>query len=476
MTVEAQNIDGSPIVSSGPYLGNGVTTAFSYEFPITRETEIKVTRQNADLTEDVLALTTDYTVAGVGNSGGGTISLVSAALAPAGSKLVLQLDMAFDQQTDYSNQGRIKLELLETSLDSLVLMCRQLKEQVSRAVLVGSFSAEDPSTVIPQVFAAALAAETAAIEAEASAAEALAKENSMLRDRGSWATATLYSPSDIFTVAPGTSYITQVAHTSTNIAADLAANRIRVFAAQGPSGPGSGDMLKAENLSGLTDIPTARANISAQQSSTKLTELAAPAYVRGDVIRRDSTGLNRLALGANGRVLRSDGTDVEWGMEGFAYIADGTRVGSNSTSAQTILGVGITLPSNFAFEYTLGLRATKSAGTTLHDFQVNFNGSAVITGACRHAMYYDATSAETRVSHGDAMSDLLGPAGINTASRFINYVERGVVEIGAGGTLHPRYNLSAAPGGAYTIAQRAYMTIRPLVSYTSGVLNEGPWA
>lgn len=139
MTVEAQNPDGTPIVKSGPYNGNGVTTAFNYTFPITAIGEVKVVRQNADLTETVLVLTTDYTVTGAGNPAGGQVILNSGALLPTGAKLVLLLDMDFDQAVDYSNQGRIQLSLLEISLDKLTLAARQLREELLRAVTVDAF-------------------------------------------------------------------------------------------------------------------------------------------------------------------------------------------------------------------------------------------------------------------------------------------------------------------------------------------------
>ncbi len=111
-------------------------------------------------------------------------------------------------------------------------------------------------------------AAASALAAAASAAEALAKQNSMLRDRGAWVALTLYSPSDIFT-SNGTSYITQTAHIASSIAADLAASRIRVFAAKGDAGPGTGDMLKTENLSGLTNYPLARSNLGLQGLAVK---------------------------------------------------------------------------------------------------------------------------------------------------------------------------------------------------------------
>lgn len=116
------------------------------------------------------------------------------------------------------------------------------------------------ATAIAAAQTRATEAAASAAAAAASAAEALAKQNSMLRDRGAWATLTLYSPSDIFT-NNGTSYITQTAHIASNIAADLAAGRIRVFAAKGDAGPGTGDMLNSDNLSGLTNKPLAYTTI-----------------------------------------------------------------------------------------------------------------------------------------------------------------------------------------------------------------------
>lgn len=109
-----------------------------------------------------------------------------------------------------------------------------------------------------QTEAAAAAASAAA--AAASAATALAKENSMLRARGAWVTGIFYSPSDQFTFN-GSVYITETPHFATTVAADLTANRIRLWVAKGDAGPGSGDMLKTENLSGLASTPIARTNL-----------------------------------------------------------------------------------------------------------------------------------------------------------------------------------------------------------------------
>lgn len=78
-----------------------------------------------------------------------------------------------------------------------------------------------------------------------------------------WLTATAYTvgpPASVVTQG-GETYVCIVSHTSGVFATDLAAlNWIKV-AQKGADGVGVGDMLKTDNLSGLADYPTARANM-----------------------------------------------------------------------------------------------------------------------------------------------------------------------------------------------------------------------
>lgn len=122
--------------------------------------------------------------------------------------------------------------------------------------------------------AAAATATTKAAEADASAdaaaasaASAAAKDSSILRDRGDWFTGMILILGDWFSY-DGEVYGTEVAHVATTIAADLAAGKIKKRVAKGASGAGVGNMLKAENLSGLTDVPLARVNLGLGSAAT----------------------------------------------------------------------------------------------------------------------------------------------------------------------------------------------------------------
>lgn len=234
MTVETQS-GGDPIVKSGPYNGDGVTTNLDYDFQVQANTEILVTRQNADLTEDVLVLTTDYTVTGVGNDAGGQIVLVDPATDfVTGSKIVITYDGNYNQSVDYSNQGAIQLSLLEASLDKIAMHLRTLKEQADRAVKVDSFGTVDIDTLTANI--SALAAIEAAISNVSSISAEIIAVDADATDIGTVASniasinTIVLNLADVLTVAGIDADITTVAGDSADIAT-VAANIANINAA-----------------------------------------------------------------------------------------------------------------------------------------------------------------------------------------------------------------------------------------------------
>jgi len=107
------------------------------------------------------------------------------------------------------------------------------------------------------------AAIASASAASASAAAALAAENSLLENQGAWVgPGTAYALSDLVQPGDGSTYVCVVAHTSTGtFNDDYGAGYWAVFAAKGSPGAGTSDMLAANNLSELTSLSAARANL-----------------------------------------------------------------------------------------------------------------------------------------------------------------------------------------------------------------------
>lgn len=212
MTIETTDGSGDPIIKSGPYNGDGVTSAFDYDFQIQADTELTVTRQNADLTETELVLTTDYTVSGVNNDAGGQITLVDPATdAPTGTKLIIQYKGGYQQSTDYSNQGRIQLERLEASLDRVTMHLRTLKEQVDRSVKTDAFGTVDLATLQTNInVLGAISSDLSALAAITAEIVALEAVDSEIATLGPLA-------ADISTVAGIDTDVTTVAGISANV-------------------------------------------------------------------------------------------------------------------------------------------------------------------------------------------------------------------------------------------------------------------
>lgn len=137
---------------SGPYNGNGVTTAFDYEFRIVDEAHIRAVKTSVDGIETTLTLTTDYSVSGVGDAEGGQVTLV---VAPAvGEKITLLLSVPFLQEIDLENQGAYYAETVERGFDLAAMRDKQLFELLARAVLApvdqtgASLPVPDPTKIL----------------------------------------------------------------------------------------------------------------------------------------------------------------------------------------------------------------------------------------------------------------------------------------------------------------------------------------
>lgn len=128
------------------YTGNGSASVFSVPFKFLADGDLTVTKVTiADGTEDVLTLTTDYTLTGAAAASGGELTLVAGALAST-FKLVIRRTIGLTQDADYIANDPFAAETHELVLDRLVMMVQQLQEQVSRSLKLPI--TEDEATTI----------------------------------------------------------------------------------------------------------------------------------------------------------------------------------------------------------------------------------------------------------------------------------------------------------------------------------------
>lgn len=137
---------------AGPYVGNGVTTAFPFAFKVFTAADVLVVRTNLSSVDTTLTLGTDYTVtlnADQNANPGGTVTLPSALA--LNFKLTLTSQVGYLQSTDLQNQGGFYPQVITTALDKLTILAQQLREDVGRAVKVSISSTATPDNLLVQI-------------------------------------------------------------------------------------------------------------------------------------------------------------------------------------------------------------------------------------------------------------------------------------------------------------------------------------
>ena len=190
------------------YNGNGSTTVFAYTFKIFNQNDLTVIVRSAIGTETVKTITTHYTVSGVGGSGGGNVTMLTA---PAsGETLTVLREQDLIQELDLVENDPFPAQSLEDALDKLTFMVQQHSEEIDRTI-----KASRTNTITSTEFTVSAADRANKIFAFDSAGE-LSVTQELGTYRGNWATATAFAQRDIVKDTSNNNiYIVVTAHTST---------------------------------------------------------------------------------------------------------------------------------------------------------------------------------------------------------------------------------------------------------------------
>lgn len=139
---------------AGPLLGTGAQTAWPFSFKVFAETDVSVAIADALGIQTTLVLNSDYSVAinpDQVNSPGGTITYpISGDPLPVGSVLSVVGALAYDQPLDLPAGGNFNPTALENQLDRIVMQVQQLRETISRSLLLPVTSNAAPSLPSPE--------------------------------------------------------------------------------------------------------------------------------------------------------------------------------------------------------------------------------------------------------------------------------------------------------------------------------------
>lgn len=157
---------------------------------------------------------------------------------------------------------------------------------------------------------------------------------------------------------------------------------------------------------------------------------------------------------------------------------------ANSSAVQSIFGVGVTLGANTQYQFEGQYYMSKTAGTTSHDHDFGFGGTAVVSNifweqilAAQNSstvLPFRDTSPAIGVSNTAAVS-LTMSVGITQASAVRIHLARGTVSVTTAGTFIPQIKFSNAPGGSWAINAGSYFKISPIGAANANV-SVGTWA
>lgn len=139
-------------VDINTYTGNGSTLSYDYDYKILDEDHLRVTVRDSAGEETRLTIDTHYTVAGVGDGAGGTITLVAGAFTwidgssffESGWTLMLRRTPELLQPTSIRNGATMDPAAIEGALDRLTTICQKLQNEVDRSVKIPE--TENPSS------------------------------------------------------------------------------------------------------------------------------------------------------------------------------------------------------------------------------------------------------------------------------------------------------------------------------------------
>lgn len=145
----------SSTTNRNTYTGNGAVDTYAYSFKIFDEDHLVVTVSDTATppVETTLTITTDYTVTGVGATGGGNVVLVDNSQdwidaegdLKSGYTITIRRVVPLTQTTDIRNQGDFYPEAHEDRFDKLVMADQQQQDEIDRSIKL-------PTTVLPADF------------------------------------------------------------------------------------------------------------------------------------------------------------------------------------------------------------------------------------------------------------------------------------------------------------------------------------
>lgn len=142
MTVNTTNI------TSGPYVGNGLSDEYSYTFRVSDKTQLSVYETDDQGVQTLLTVDTDYTVDGIGDDVGGTITRSGGNL-PTDYTWYIRSNYIENQLTEFSSQGGFFPDVHEAQMDHLTFLIQQQSDTLNRTIRLSDSDTDEVLQPVP---------------------------------------------------------------------------------------------------------------------------------------------------------------------------------------------------------------------------------------------------------------------------------------------------------------------------------------
>ena len=119
------------------YAADGTQTNFTYPFPIFEDADLEVYLDNAKQS-------TGYTVAGAGDSAGGSVTFTTAPTAAV--TVTLARRVAIQRVSDFQESGEFRSKVINDELDYLTASLQQVADDQSRSAQASTSRSSRPSS------------------------------------------------------------------------------------------------------------------------------------------------------------------------------------------------------------------------------------------------------------------------------------------------------------------------------------------
>jgi hypothetical protein len=411
-------------VSSGinraSYSGNGSLATFAYNFKIFDEDDLTVILRSANGTETTQTITTDYTVTGVGDAGGGNVVFGTAPTAT--ETIVILREQPLTQGLDLVPNDPFPANSLEDSLDKLTFITQQHSEELSRSI-----KASKTNAITSTEFTVSSSDRANKVFAFDSAGE-LSVAQELGNYRGDWSSSTSFVERDLIKdTTNGNIYICLTSHTSTGSLpigsnADISKWELIVDAASATSSAAAAATSASAASTSATAAATSASNAATSETNaaTSETNAAASASAAATSATNASTSetnaatsetnaaTSETAAAASAAAAATSETNAATSETNAA--TSETNAATSASTASTAATTATTQASAAATSATNASTSETNAATSATNAATSETNAATSATAAAASQTAAAASAASAASAYDSFDDrYLGP-------------------------------------------------------------------